>query len=199
MAYAQSIVEAFSLSHAQVLDGATAFSAVVSSFAAAGDVYGVEDASLSAASTDYDNTGDDALLGFWSYLNRAECKVKAGYLSFQTISLMTGVSVSSSVVLLPSGETAQSFETELWHEDSFNSSRKPVALVLPSKDSAGNARRLIIGLYSCQFKPISFDGPKYKDGLKVNYDFAAVATRYNELGVAHADGKLHIGKLISKI
>lgn len=86
---------------------------------------------------------------------------------------------------------------DLWHEDSMNVAPKPMILVLPSKDSNGLVRRLVIGLYKVQFGPIGFDGPTTKDGLRVNYDGTALMSPTDELGVAFADGKKRIGRLLS--
>jgi hypothetical protein len=86
---------------------------------------------------------------------------------------------------------------DLWHEDSMNVSAKPLLLTLPSKDNLGAVCRLIIGLYKCQFGPIGFDGPSFKDGFKVNYEATALMSSTDELGVAFADGKKRIGRLIS--
>jgi hypothetical protein len=86
---------------------------------------------------------------------------------------------------------------DLWHEDSMNIDAKPLILVVPSKDSNRIVRRLVIGLYSVQFGPIGFDGPSFKDGLKVNYEGTALMSGVDETGVPFADGKQRIGRLLS--
>ena len=48
------IVEAFSLSHAQILDGATPFASVTTGSSDWGDIFGVNDASLDLDSDSYD-------------------------------------------------------------------------------------------------------------------------------------------------
>ena len=53
------IVEAFSLSHAQILNGATPFASVTTGSSDWGDIFGVNDASLDPDSDSYDNEGDD--------------------------------------------------------------------------------------------------------------------------------------------
>lgn len=92
---------------------------------------------------------------------------------------------------------ASAFGLDLWHEDSFNVAPKPAILVMPSKDHLGVVRRLTIGLYKVQFKPIEFDGPKYKDGLKVNMNGNALLSAFDELGEPFADGKRRVGRLLS--
>jgi hypothetical protein len=86
---------------------------------------------------------------------------------------------------------------DLWHEDSMNQPTRPLMLVCPAKDYLKVTRRLVIGLYSVQFGPIGFDGPSYKDGLKVNYTGTALKSPVNELGAIHSDVKKRVGRLIS--
>jgi len=90
-----------------------------------------------------------------------------------------------------------SFATDLWHEDSFNVAARPMIVVMPSKDKNGVPRRLVIGLYKVSFDPMTFDGPAYKDGLKVNYGGTALMSTTDEVGATHADGKKRVGRLLS--
>lgn len=188
-----TIVEAFSLSHVQILDGATAFADVTTGSNAWGDVYGVNDASLDPDTDSYDNEGDDVVRSTWNWLNKAELAVQAGYVSFALIANMTGRTISST----GSGDSIV-YGIDLWHEDDFNVARKPMIIRMPSKDHLGAVRYLDIGLYTVSFAPITFDGPQYKDGLKVNYNGQALVSTVDELGAAHADGKGRVGKLISR-
>lgn len=188
-----TIVEAFSLSHVQILDGATAFADVTTGSNAWGDVYGVNDASLDPDTDSYDNEGDDVVRSTWNWLNKAELAVQAGYVSFALIANMTGRTISST----GSGDSIV-YGIDLWHEDDFNVPRKPMIIRMPSKDHLGAVRYLDIGLYTVSFAPITFDGPQYKDGLKVNYNGQALVSTVNELGAAFSDGKGRVGKLISR-
>lgn len=188
-----TIVEAFSLSHVQILDGATAFADVTTGSNAWGDVYGVNDASLDPDTDSYDNEGDDVVRSTWNWLNKAELAVQAGYVSFALIANMTGRTISST----GSGDSIV-YGIDLWHEDDFNVARKPMIIRMPSKDHLGAVRYLDIGLYTVSFAPITFDGPQYKDGLKVNYNGQALVSTVNELGAAFSDGKGRVGKLISR-
>ena len=193
MADPTTTVEAFSLTHAQILDGTTAFSAVATNDRSWGDIYGIEEGNLDPDMDSYDNLGDDAVMSTWEWLNKAELSVRAGYLSFPTIAQLTGRTISSS------GSAATlTFGLDLWHEDSFNVQPRPVILRMPSRDSNGLVRTLDIGLYKVSFKPITFEGPKYKDGLKVNFGGQALMSPVDELGQAFADGKRRVGKLISR-
>src|SRR5574343_897837 len=187
-----TIVEAFSLSHVQILDGATAFADVTTGSTAWGDVYGVNDASLDPDTDSYDNEGDDVVRSTWNWLNKAELAVQAGYVSFALIANMTGRTISST----GSGDSIV-YGIDLWHEDDFNVPRKPMIIRMPSKDHLGAVRYLDIGLYTVSFAPITFDGPQYKDGLKVNYNGQALVSTVDELGAAFSDGKGRVGKLIS--
>lgn len=188
-----TIIEGFSLTHAQILDGSTAFADVATGSSEWGDIYGVNNASLSPDSDSYDNEGDDAIMSTWNWINKGDIEVQAGYLSFPLIANMTGRPISSS----GSGDSIV-YGIDLWHEDDFNVPRKPMIIRMPSKDSAGAVRYLDIGLYSVQFAPINFDGPSYKEGLKVNYNGQALMSTVDELGATFADGKRRIGKVISR-
>ena len=188
-----TIVEAFSLSHVQILDGATAFADVTTGSNAWGDVYGVNDASLDPDTDSYDNEGDDVVRSTWNWLNKAELAVQAGYVSFALIANMTGRTISST----GSGDSIV-YGIDLWHEDDFNVPRKPMIIRMPSKDHLGAVRYLDIGLYTVSFAPITFDGPQYKDGLKVNYNGQALVSTVDELGAAFSDGQGRVGKLISR-
>ena len=188
-----SIVEAFSLSHAQVLDGATSFlAALAAAVTADEDIYGVSEASLDPKTDEWDNEGDDVVESTWSWLNFADVSIKAGYLSFPLLGNLTSQTVQSSTA----GGKAF-FALDLWHEDSMNVPPKPMIIKMPSKDSDGNAADFVIGLYKVQFKPITFDGPKYKDGLKINYDGKALYSAKDETGTVFADGKKRIGRLLT--
>lgn len=89
------------------------------------------------------------------------------------------------------------FAQDLWHEDSFNTQDRPGFIIMPSKDHMGEVRRLVIGLYKLSFGPIGFDGPAYKDGLKVNYEATALMSEYDETGARFEDGKKRVGRLLS--
>lgn len=189
-----AIVEAFSLSHAQILDGATAFQTATLASADGFDVYGVNDGSIDPDVGEYQNEGDDVELSYWPWLNHATINVQAGFLSFPLVATLTGRPISSS-----SSASGLSYFTDLWHEDSLNVSPKPMILRMPSKDHLGEVRTLVIGLYRVTFKPITFDGPSYKNGLKSNYGGRANYSTVDETGVAFPDGKKRVGRLISLI
>jgi hypothetical protein len=98
----------------------------------------------------------------------------------------------------PGGDGAGTiFGADLWHEDDFNVSDKPVILQMPSKDNRGAARLLTLGLYRVNFGAMTLDGPRYKDGLKVNWNGTALKSAFDEKGVAFADGKKRVGRLLS--
>lgn len=194
MADPNPVFEAFSLSHAQILDGSKTFEEAGETLLTPEglDIYGVNEASLDPSSDSYDNEGDDTILSRWNWLNNAEVTVQAGYLSFPLIASMTGRSITST-----GSAAARAFSMDLWHEDDFNVPNKPMLLRMPSKDKVGNVRTFLIGLYAVSFSPITFNGPAYKDGLKVNYDGTALFSPVDEKGAAFADGKKRVGRLIS--
>jgi hypothetical protein len=184
------IFEGFSLSHAQILDGTTDFLSALASEDL--DVYGVDDGSLDPDTSDFDNEGDDAVLSSWQWLNFATVGVKAGYVSFPLIAKMTGQSISSS-----GSGAGIVYGMDLWHEDSMNVASRPMLLRMPSKDRDGKVRSLTIGLFKVTFAPITFDGPTYKDGLKVHYGGKCLMSPTDEKGALFTDGKKRVGKLIS--
>lgn len=190
------IVEGFSLTHAQILDGATPFvtAALATSSDPAEDIYGVNDGSLTPDTGEYENEGDDVVLSTWSWLNFAEVEVQAGYLSFPLIASITGEELWSS-----GAGSNQMFGVDLWTEDSMNVQPRPMILKMPSKDKDGLVRTLTIGLYKVQFRPMTFDGPSYKEGLKVNYTGRALMSDVDEEGNAFAvkPGKKRVGRLLS--
>lgn len=90
------------------------------------------------------------------------------------------------------------YSTPLWTEDSFNTQPRPMLATLPSRDHLGKVRLFVIGLYRVQFAPITFDGPQYKEGLKINYGGRATMSAYDETGTAFAGGKKRVGTLVSR-
>lgn len=171
--------EAFSVSHAAILNGSTG--------AEAADIYGVREGSVSVDSDSYDNTGDDAVLSNWFWFNYAELTISSGYIPFSVISLMTGAPVSSA------GDV---WTMPLWTMSSNNQPSRPVLIRVPSKDSAGEIRTMDIILFRVQFQPISFDGPTYKDGLVLNYSGRAVVSPVDEKGTALPEKA--IGRLVNR-
>lgn len=128
----------------------------------------------------------------------------AGTLALTPVDLITanvtGVTGATGGVVTrtTAGQVADTqYGIDLWHEDSMNVAPKPMLISLPSKDNLGAIRRLVIGLYRCQFGPIGFDGPAYKDGFKVNYEATALPSAADETGLAFADGKRRVGRLLS--
>ena len=68
-------------------------------------------------------------------------------------------------------------------------------MTLPSKDANGSLRDVHIGLYKVQFKPFSFQGPAYKEGLMLNYSGKALMADTDEQGNKLAEDA--IGRIIS--
>lgn len=189
-----AVVSGFSIEHAQILDGTTDFlTAALAPIAPENlDIYGVREGSLDPDTDDWANEGDDTILDKWSWLNNAELEIQSGYISFPLLSKLTGRPISSSGT-----GAAQAFGMDLWHQDDFNIPAVPAILRMPAKDNTGAVRRLTIGLYKVQFGPLTFDGPKYKDGLTVSYNGTALFSDRDEKGVVFADGKKRVGRLLS--
>jgi hypothetical protein len=186
--------EGFSVTHAQILDGSQTFqeAALATSVSDDLDIYGVAESSISPNADKFTNEGDDGELSIWNWVNDADLSIRSGYLSMPLIAKLTGQNISSS----GSGSSVI-FWQDLWHEDSFNIAPRPMIVVMPSRDKNGVPRRLVLGLYHVDFKPVMFTGPVYRDGLKTNYDGTALPSRLDEKGVAFADGKKRFGRVIS--
>lgn len=200
-------VEAFSLSHASLLNGITGAEEVL------GDVYGVRSATLAADIGNADNNGDDAILSSWYWFNFATVTIEGGYIPFDMVSLMTGTPVydyadaaayaAGTPATTPTAVTAAEagaghiFEQELWTLQSMNTAPFPMLVRMPSKDSAGRIRLLDFVLYRVQFSPINFTGPSYKTGLTVNYSGKAVMSDVDEKG--ESLGNLPDGRAISSV
>lgn len=177
------IVEAFSVSHAAILDGTTG--------AEAADIFGVRDGTLAINSSSYSNTGDDAILSVWNWFELATLTISSGFIPFSVVSLITGAAVTSS------GAAPNDYwNLPLWNESSLNQPTRPVLLRCPSKDSAGNPRNLDFVLYKVQFQPINFNGPTYKNGLTVSYTGQALMSSVDETGTALTDSA--VGRLVSR-
>jgi len=182
---ANTTVEAFSISHAAILNGTTGAEETL------GDIYGVREGSLTVDTGEYDNTGDDAVLSTWYWLNFATVTIVAGYIPFGLISLLSGASLTSS-----GAAPNDYYFLPLWERQGLNQPPRPMVIRCPSKDSAGNTRNLDIVLYKVQFTPINFSGPVYKDGLLVNYSGKALVSSLSETGAALAQPA--VARLISK-
>lgn len=98
------------------------------------------------------------------------------------------------------GGAATTYSTPLWTDRSFNVAPKPMIIVVPSRDSRGAPRSLVFGLARVQFRPIAFEGPSYKEGLKINYAGRAQLSLYDETGSAWADDPTvaRVGVLLSR-
>lgn len=176
-------IEAFSISHAAILNGTTG--------ADAADIFGVREGTVEIDSDSYSNTGDDAIQSVWNWFNLATVTVTSGFLGFDMVSLITGATITSSGVA-----PADYWNLPLWNQSSLNQPTRPVLLRCPSKDTTGRARSLDFVLYKCQFQPIRFDGPSYKNGLSVSWTAQALMSSVDETGATLVDPS--VGRLVSR-
>lgn len=182
---ATKTVEAFSLSHAAILNGTTGAEEAL------GNIYGVESASIETDQDSFDNTGDDAVLSTWFWFNFANITVKAGYVPFDLINLLSGEAITSSGTA-----PNDTYSIPMYTEDSLNQPPRPMLIRMPSKDQDGVIRTLDVVLYKVIFQPFTFDGPNYKDGLKLNYSGRAVTSLKDEKGTTLT--KKTVGRLVSR-
>lgn len=177
------IVEAFSISHAAILNGTTG--------ADAADIYGVREGTVEIDSDSYSNTGDDAILSVWNWFNLATVTVTSGFLPYDMVSLITGGVITSS------GTSPNDFwNFPLWNQSSLNQPTRPVLLRCPAKLNDGTARSLDFVLYKVQFQPIRFDGPSYKNGLSVSFTGQALMSTVDEKGATLTDPA--VGRLVTR-
>lgn len=177
------IIEAFSISHAAILDGTTG--------AETADIFGVRDGKLDIDTDSFRNTGDDTILSVWNWFNLATLEITSGFLPFDMVSLLTGAAITSSGV-----GPNDYWNLPLWNQGALNQPARPVLLRAPSKTSGGTPRSLDFVLYKVQFQPMKFDGPSYKNGLVVSYTGQALMSSVDERGVALPEPA--IGRLVSR-
>ncbi len=163
--------EGFSLSHCAILSGTTG--------AESASIYGVRNGSIATDQGNFENTGDDVVLSEHFWINFANVTIEEGYVPFSTIATITGTTVGSSGAGV-SG--ADAYAIPLWTLTSMNQPTQPMAIRVPSKDSAGNVRTLDFVLYKVQFQPFNFTGPSYKTGLSCSIAGRALFSSTNELG-----------------
>lgn len=173
---ATTTFEGFSISHAAILNSSTGLDETW------GDIYGVSEGSLEADTDSFDNTGDDVVMSTWMWFNYATVSITGGYVPFTTIANLAGTTVTSSGTA-----PSDTYSVPLWNKASLNQPTRPMRIRVPSKDSNGVVRNMDFILYKVQFEPISFDGPSYKDGLKINYSGRALLSDKDEKGGALAD------------
>lgn len=168
--------EGFSLSHAAILDNPVTLGGGGTG-AEVQTLYGVRNGTLATDSGNFENTGDDFVLSEWFWFNFANLTIESGFLTFNTLALITGTSVSSS------GTSPNDYYgLPLWTWNSLNQVTRPVALRVPSRDSTGNVRTLDFVLYRVQFQPFNFTGPSYKNGLTVSLAGRALMSTIDEKG-----------------
>jgi len=184
MADRTTTVEGFSISHAAILDSSGDEETY-------GDVYGINSGSIDVSLGSYENEGDDTIMSIWDWVNYATVSVQAGYISFQLMALLTGKTISSS----GAGDSVV-YWNELWEETTFNVAEKAMRIRVPSRDNASNTIYLDIILYKVKFSPITFAGPAYKDGLKINYGGKAIMSQTDHEGLTLTNKA--VGRIISR-
>lgn len=170
--------EGFSLSHAAILDNPVAIGGGGTG-AETATIYAVRNGTLATDSGNFENTGDDIVLSEWFWFNFANLTIEAGFLTFQTLATITGTAISSS-----GASPNDYYGLPLWTWNSLNQVSRPVAMRVPSRDTAGNIRTLDFVLYRVQFMPFNFTGPSYKNGLTCSMAGRALMSTIDERGTA---------------
>lgn len=190
-----AILEGFSLSHAQFLDGTETFAQALARTTATADgwdIYGVREATLDVDDDDWSNEGDNDVLSRWQWLNYVEVEVVSGYFGFKTYERLTG----RPTVVTGSG-AATAYRADLWHELDNNLPPCPILLRIPARDTKGGVCHFVIGVFRFQPGPLTFEGPEYKEGLAVSYTGSATKTAFDERGQPFADGKRRCAVLLA--
>jgi hypothetical protein len=186
--------EGFSLSHAAILDASSTSITGTGTGVESATLYGVRNGTLATDSGNFENTGDDIVLSEWFWFNFANLTIESGFLTFNTLSTITGTAVSSSGV-----SPNDYYGLPLWTLNSLNQITRPVALRVPSRDSGGAIRTLDFVLYRVQFMPFNFTGPSYKNGLTVSLAGRALMSLTDEYGTSlPASYPRSLGRMISK-
>ena len=176
--------EAFSIIGAEILDGTTGATATN------GDIYGVRTGTLSANTSQFDNTGNDVVLSRWVWSDYATVTIESGFVPWYVYSLITGTTIGSS------GTAPNDYwSLPLWDINSLNQPTRPMRLRSMSKDSNGAIRTFDIILYKVQFNPINFTGPAYKTGLTFSCSGTALYSSTDEAGNALTNKT--IGRIIT--
>lgn len=84
-AQARRNLDVFSVSHAGILNGATG--------AELADIYGVRSAQIGVDAGNYDNTGDDAVLSAWDWINFCTVQVESGHVPLDVWASLAGTPV----------------------------------------------------------------------------------------------------------
>lgn len=195
---ASTNISIFSLSHAQLLDGATDFLTAGLAWATAPadlDMYGVRNATVTPNTSNASNEGDDAVLDYYNWLDDADVAIEQGYVSLRTLARISGQPLSSTASG-PAG-TSRILGIDLYHEDSMNVAPFPMLLRCPASDEDGVTGSALIGLYKVKPGPFTMNGPQYKTGVAFSTTGKCLLSRKDELGRVFADGKRRVGKLIT--
>ncbi len=185
--------ETFSVTHAMILDGSTRAEDVdVTALSEAnGDIYGVSAGTLTADIGNYDNTGDDTVRSRWYWLNFASIQITAGYITWDRYTQLTGETITTSTY-----GSGTIYRVPLWSTASMNVAPHPVLIRCAARDNTGTNRYLDFVIYRVDFSPISFQGPEYKTGMRINYQGAGIPTHYDETGYYRTEES--VGALIDR-
>jgi hypothetical protein len=189
--------EGFSLSHAAVLDASSSSVVGAGTGAESQTLYGVRNGTLATDSGNFENTGDDFVLSEWFWFNFANLTIESGFMTFNTLSQVTGTAVSSfNSAGVGDGNY---YALPLWTWNSLNQITRPVALRVPARDTQGAIRTTDFILYRVQFQPFNFTGPSYKNGLTVSLAGRALMSLYDEQGNAlPSTYPRSLGRIINK-
>jgi hypothetical protein len=196
-AFDSTHVSFFSLTHAQVLDGATSFLTAGLLVATPDDLdlYSVSNASVTPNTSDFSNEGDDTVTEYRQWLTDADIAIEQGFLSMATWARITGQQLSSTL----SGPTGarRILGMDLWHEDSLNVKPFPMLLRMPCADEDGTPGTGLFGLYKVTPGAMTINGPQYKQGTKFGMTGKVLPSRKDELGNVFADGKRRVGRILA--
>lgn len=177
------VVQAFSISHAAILNGSTS--------AGEQDIYGVRTGSLEPDIDSYTNSGDDNIQSIWNWFNFAALTIESGYITFDALAAISASAVTSS-----GSAPSDYWSIPIWSASSLNLPSLPVLIRSTGRKSTGEYGFLEFILYKVQFDPIKLDGMSYKNGLMISFTGKCLISDKDELGNSLTDpavGRLRFG------
>jgi hypothetical protein len=197
LAFDRTVFEGFSLSRCSVLGSGTYNDGTYGGGTYGGpggteasQLYGAQSISIVPSVTSSDMKADDDEIGVWFYMNKAAITVVNGFMSWNTISLLSGVSISST------GTSPNDYYgLPLWTQYQHNRPTVSMAFRMMAKNSLSTARTLDFVLYRVQLSVTDYTGVAYKQGLGVSYSGTVLFSSVDEAGNALSGPQ--IGRIVS--
>src|SRR5712692_8887835 len=178
--YRDRVFEGFSLSRVAVLgsDGTES-----------NQLYAAQSISIEPAITSSNMKADDYDIGVWFSMNKASITVINGFMSWGTISALSGLAVTTG------GNWIDYYGLPLWTQYQHNRPAVPMAFRMTARSGNFAVRTLDFILYRVQLSVIDYTGTAYKQGLGVSYAGTVMFSSVDEAGNALSSPQ--IGRIVS--